>query len=826
MTMLKNAILLFVRNLRRQKLFSIINLLGLTVSIASALLIYLYVRHELSYDRFHQHSDRVYRVNQTFIWGERDNHQFGSTGPGVASALRAELPEAELITSIHTPGNFFVSYTNSSGQVITFDEDKILAVDTSFLNMFHFPLVNGISASVLKQANTLVMTESTARKYFGSEDPLGKLVRLGTAENQQTYEVTGIAKDTPENSYIEFNVLLSMSSFPTVERLHWSWVWTQLETFVRFKENTDIENTKAKLAIIPRKYAEETLQRIMNVSYEEYIKSGKKWELFLQPLLDIHLPDQVVYNRLNESGNKKIVYSLTGIAVFILLLSCINFMNLSTAQFTRRVKEASIRKILGLGRKELSWNYFSEAFAFCVLALVMALAIAQIVLPGFNLITGKYIELNLLSDIRLLISLLVLIILMAVIASSYPTFFLTGFHPVEGIKGKLKAGRKGKAFRDGLVIFQFSVSIVLMVCTAVVYQQLTFVSDKDIGFDKENLLVLNHVELVKDAETMTQAAMNVSGVVGATACSSIPPRIWGGDKFSAEGMNNQTFALNYTSGDDQFIPTLDIKLKYGRNFSKDMPGDEERVILNKAAIERIGWVADETAIGKKIESPGGEITFEVIGIVEDFNYWSLENPIEPMGIFHNNSRNLFGQGDKRFIALRIASQNSESWKNTLTEINTLWKTHAGDAPLQYEFVDQAFADTFKTQEQFGKTLTIMAALAILIATLGLLGMIIYTLEQRTKEIGIRKVAGASVLDILKLISKGYMRLIIIAFLIGSPLSYWIMQKWLQDFAYRITPSLTIFAAVGAGTLIIAMLITSYHSMKAALTNPVEVLKDE
>ena len=369
--MLINALLLFARNLRRQKLFSFINLLGLTVSISSALLIYLYVRHEFSYDRFHPHADRIYRVNQTFIWGERDDHQFGSTGPGVATALREELAEAELITSIHTPGNFFISYTHPSGEVTSFEEEKILAADTNFFKMFHFPLVNGNATSALKQTNTLVLTESTAKKYFGDEDPLGKLVRLGSAESQQTYEVTGVVEDTPENSYIKFDVLLSMSSFPTVERLHWSWVWTQLETFVRFRENTDIENTKGKLAVIPRKYAEETLQRIMNVSYDEYIKSGKKWELFLQPMLDIHLPDHIVYNRLNESGNKKIVYSLIGIAVFILLLSCVNFMNLSTAQFTRRVKEASIRKILGLGKKELSLNYFLEALSFCVIALVL-----------------------------------------------------------------------------------------------------------------------------------------------------------------------------------------------------------------------------------------------------------------------------------------------------------------------------------------------------------------------------------------------------------------------------------------------------------------------
>lgn len=824
--MIRNYVVLFLRNLSRQKLFSIINLLGLTVSISSAVLIYLYVRHELSYDSFHNHAERIYRINQTFIWGENDTNQFSSTGPGVATALKAELPEAELLTSIYTPGNFIVSYTNTNGEVLVFEEDNVLAADTNFFQMFNFPLLQGEPNNALKQANTMVMSESTARKYFGDENPIGKLVRLGTFDNQQTYEVTGVAKDTPDNSYIEFDVLLSMSSFPTIARLHWSWVFTQLETYVRLREGTDFANTQTKLATIPRKYAEETLQRIMNVSYDEYIKSGKKWDLFLQPMLSIHLPEQVVYNRLNEPGNKKMVYAMSGIAVFILLLACINFMNLSTAQFTRRVKEASVRKILGLGRKELSLNYFLEALAFCAIALVAALALVQLTMPAFSTLTGQQISIDLFSDGGLVFSIIALVIIMALIASSYPTYFLTGFHPVEGMKGKLKAGSRGKLFRNGLVVFQFSVSIILVACTAIVFQQLNYVTEKEIGFDKENLLVVNHVNLVKDPETLVKATENVNGVIHASTCTSVPPRVWGGDKFSADGMNGQTFALNYTSGDEAFIPTMSIKIKYGRNFITDNGGDYERVILNETAIKRIGWTVDETAIGKRIEAPGGEIKFEVIGIMADFNFWSLESPIEPMAVFHNKSANLFGLGDKKYIVLRITPQNTEGWDKTFAELNSLWKIHAGDTPLQYEFVDDAFAETFKTQQRFGSILTVMATLAILIAALGLLGMIVYTLEQRTKEIGIRKVAGASVLDILALITRNFTMLVIVAFIIGAPLAYWLMNNWLQDFAYRITPSIWIFAGVGLGTLLIAMLITSYHSVKAALTNPVKVLKDE
>jgi putative ABC transport system permease protein len=419
-----------------------------------------------------------------------------------------------------------------------------------------------------------------------------------------------------------------------------------------------------------------------------------------------------------------------------------------------------------------------------------------------------------------------MILIMSLLSGSYPAIFLSAFNPMEAMKGKLRTGKEGKSFRNGLVIFQFSVSIGLIICTAVVFQQLKYVSEKDLGFDKENLLVLSHAERLSDGESTVNAALNVAGVASASLCTSVPPNVFGGDKFGAEGMGANTFPLNFTTADEKYLATLKIKLKYGRNFSLNTPGDENRVILNEAAIKKIGWDLNESVIGKKIEVPGGEVRFEVIGVVEDYHYWSLGNPIEPMAIFHIKNKDLFGTGDKQYVVLSVNGQNSEAWKKTIASLQTLWKEKAGDVAFDYSFVDQAFANTFKAERNFGKTLTVFASLAILIAALGLLGMIVYTLEQRTKEIGIRKVSGASVKDILILISKGYTKLIIVAFFIGAPLSYWLMTKWLQDFEYRISPSPYIYVLAGVGTLLIALLITSYHSIKAALINPVEVLKDE
>ncbi|HEY3429141.1 MAG TPA: ABC transporter permease [Cyclobacteriaceae bacterium] len=827
--MLKYSLLLFLRNIRRQKLFSFINLLGLSVSIASTLLIYLYVQNEFSYDRFHHDADRIYRVNQTFIWGENNTNQFASTGPGVAYALKEELPEIELMSSIHTPGNFIVSYTNTANEVIAFEEDRVLAADSNFFTMFNFRLIKGDPKTVFSQDDNLVMTQSTAKKYFGDQDPIGKLVRLGglNSKDQKTFEVTGVVEDIPDNSYIQFDIMLSLRGFH-LERRSWSWVWTQLETYIKLDKLANIENVREKLKAIPQKHAAQTLKVAFGQTWDEYMKSGKKWELFLQPLTGIHLPAETVLNRLNDSGNISVIYSFIGAAIFIALLSCINFMNLSTAQFTKRVKEAGVRKILGLGKKQLSLSYFFEALIFCFAALLAALALTQLLLPQFNLITDKSLKLDLIQHPEIAGALFLLTLFMAVVSGSYPAIFLSGFNPIEAVKGKLKIGKEGRSFRNGLVVFQFAVSIMLIICTAIVFQQLNYVSDKDLGFRKENLLVLQHVEEAGNGENLANDVEQIPGITNATWCTSVPPAIYGGDTFVAEGASEVKFPLNYTQSDERFIPTLNINLKLGRNFSKDVPADSNRVIVNESALQKIGWPIDESVLGKTIAYPNSgndNAKFEIVGVVSDFNYWSLANPIEPMAIFHINNK-FVSYNNRKILAVRVETQSANALETTLATLKKTWKVHAGDAPFEYSFVDQAFAETFRSQQQFGKVLTVMATLAILIACLGLLGMIVYALEQRTKEIGIRKVSGASAWDILKLISKGYTKLIVVAFILGAPFSYWLMQQWLSDFAYRITPSFWIYIVTGVSTLLVAMLITSYHSMKAALTNPVDVLKDE
>ncbi len=592
---------------------------------------------------------------------------------------------------------------------------------------------------------------------------------------------------------------------------------------MRLEPQVDVENVKKKLLDIPRKHLGQTMSAAFNMTFDEYIKSGKKWELFLQPMTSIHLPEHTVINRLNDAGNRTVIYAFTGAAIFIVLLSCVNFMNLSTAQFTRRVKEASIRKILGLGKGQLSLQYFTEALIFCLVALLIALALTQVLLPLFNTITDKRLELDLLNNMPLLYGMLGLVLLMTLISGSYPALFLSSFNPVIAMKGKLKVGSEGKSFRNALVIFQFSVSIILIICTAIVFQQLNYVADKNLGFNRDNVLVIEHLEAISDAESFTQASMSVSGVADATWCNSVPPRIWGGDTFGVEGNSELRIPINFTGADEHYLTTLGIQLKFGRNFSKDIPADVNRVILNESTIKRIGWPLNESVLGKRIYY--GNETFEIVGVVADYNYWSLANPIEPMAIFHIKTKQIYPE-KRQHLALRINAQDAQAWEQSIAEMQNLWKARAGDTPFQYFFIDQAFAETFRSQQQFGKVLIVMASLAILIACLGLLGMIIYALEQRTKEIGIRKVSGASVFDILRLISRSYTSLISIAFVLGAPISYFLMNNWLESFAYKIQPSAWIFAMAGIGTFAVAIIITSYHAIKAATQNPVEVLKDE
>lgn len=824
--MLRYSLLLFVRNLRRQKLFSAINLLGLTAGIVSTLLIYLFVQREFSYDRFHEKAERIYRINQTFIWGDHDPNQFASLGPGVAYAIQSDVPEAKEVVRVHPAGDYIVTNESSKTDIKKFDQSGILAADSNFFSVFTFPLLKGNEETALKKPSSVILTEKTALKYFGTTDALGKLLQFATiipsGKLEFTCEVTGIAKNIPENSYIQFDMLMSINTNPRVAKSNDQWFWTTFETFVLLDERATPETLRAKLDLLPRKYAGPWLERATGQTFDDYLKSGKNWELFVQPLTDIRLHSSNIYNRLSDVGNIKIVYVLIGVMVFIVLLSCINFMNLSTAQYLRRIKESSLRKIMGSNQNQLALHFFSEAFMFCCIAAVIGLGVTQLVLPLYNALAGTNLRLGINGTIEIALVLTGLILLMSLLSGSYPAIFLSRHSAVEALKGKLRTGRQGKLLRNGLVTFQFFISMTLVVSTIVVFQQMRFLAQKDIGFNRENLMVLNRLEWVNDTEAFRNELKNIPGVEQASWSSSVPPDLYDGDSFKREGSDN-LMPVNFCKADDAFAETLQLDIKIGRNFSKDIPGDKERVILNETAVQSFGWTVDESVLGKKIEYPGTG-SYEIVGVVRDYHYWSIQTPIQPMAIFHKESSMYSGQ--THFMVLRVKPGDTEQLKTLIADVTKSWNKFAGDQQFQYSFVDESFSRAFQSEEKFSHGLTVFAALAILIASFGLLGMIIYTLEQRLKEIGIRKVVGASVAGIWMLIVRDYMYLIFAAIALSIPVCLWLLNNWLDDFSYHTQISPLAFAVAGGGILLIAIVVTSYHVIKAANTNPVNVLRDE
>lgn len=824
--MFRYSLLLFVRNLRRQKLFSAINLLGLTAGIVSTLLIYLYVQREFSYDRFHEKANHIYRINQTFIWGDHDPNQFASLGPGVAYAILSDVPEAKQVVRIQPAGDYMVTYEASKNDIKTFDQTGILAADSGFFKMFTFPLIKGNEIAALTKPASVVLTEKTALKYFGTTDALGRLLQFSTiipsGKIEFTCEVTGIAKDIPENSYIQFEMLMSMNTNPRVAKSNEQWFWTTFETFVLLDERATPQTLQTKLNSLPRKYAGPWLERATGQTFDDYLKSGKNWELFVQPFTSIRLHSSNIYNRLNDVGNIKIVYVLMGIMVFIILLSCINFMNLSTAQYLRRIKESSLRKIMGSNQQQLALHFFSEAFMFCCIAAVLGLGITQLAIPFYNALAGTNLRLGINGTSEVAWVIIGLILLMSLLSGSYPAIFLSRHSAVEAMKGKLRTGKQGKVLRNGLVTVQFFISMTLIVSTIVVFQQMRFLAQKDIGFNRANLMVLNRLEWVNDAEALRNELKNIPGVEEASWSSSVPPDLYDGDSFRKEGSDN-LMPMNFCKADEAFAKTLELDIKIGRNFSQDVPGDKERVILNETAVRSFGWNVDERVLGKKIEYPGRGY-YEIVGVVRDYHYWSIQTPIQPMAIFHKESSMYSGQN--HFIVMRVKPGDTEQLKALIAGVHTTWTKFAGDHPFQYSFVDDSFNKAFQSEEKFSHGLSVFAALAILIASFGLLGMIIYTLEQRLKEIGIRKVVGASVAGIWLLMVREYLYLISIAIVLSIPVCIWLLNNWLNDFSYHTTLSPLPFVVAGGSILIIAVVVTSYHVLKAADTNPVNVLRDE
>lgn len=828
--MLPNFMKIAIRNFARNKAYSFINISGLAFGIASCLLNLIYVQHELSFDKFHENADRIYRVNQSNIWGDH-SEKFSSTGPAVAGALEAELPGIESAVRIHTPTDFIVTVEQDGESAKrSFEEKKALAVDSTFFDVFSFELVEGNEEIVLHQPNSVVLTQETARRYFDDVNPLGKQLTIKSGELEKIFTVTGIAVNPPVNSHFDFSMLTSMSSFPRVKDWESSWIWTTFVTYVLLDRNTSPAQIRQQLPSIVEKHAAGAIQQIFGLSIEEYRQQEGEWNLYLQPVTDIWLDAAQAGNRLGVTSDITYIYVFSAVALLIIVLACINFMNLSTARSVKRGKEVGIRKTLGSGKTQLVAQFLGESIFFTLLAGVIAFFIVESALPFFNQLSGRELEIGYLYSPQYLLMVTAFLILIGVCAGIYPAFFLTSFSPVNALKGNIGSYLKKKSvsfgsLRNVLVVIQFSVSICLIISSLVIYNQLEFIQTKDLGFNKDRLLVLHNAELLDAGEEVFgQILENQPGIQQIAYSNATPPQIWYEDYYSVYGSTEPAIPINGVLADEEFLPTLDVEFVKGRNFSKDRPADVNGVVLNEAAVQRLNWTVEQPnenfPLGEFIVYD--ESRFRVIGVIKDFNYRSLYSTVPPLAVFHKDSDAWFGP--KAFFIARM--DETASVNQTIQSIQAYWSEHFPEAPFEYSFVNDDLNNQYESVQKAGSIFSIFTFLAIFIACLGLLGLIAFVVEQRTKEIGIRKVMGASIFNIVYLLSSDFAKLVIISFLLASPAAWFLMHDWLKDFEYHISPGFYTFLVGGGIVLAIALLTICIQTVRAALANPVKSLRSE
>ncbi|MCR8556872.1 ABC transporter permease [Mucilaginibacter sp. BJC16-A38] len=825
--MVRNYIKIAWRNLLRNKVSSIINISGLAIGIASVLLIGMYVKDELSYDRFSKDADHIFRVN---LDGKMGNDQFiaGHTPPPAGAALVNNFPEIESYTRIFLPGDEIIHNENGL-QKRSIIEKHLLAVDSNFVKFFGYPLVAGDAATCLKDINSIVLTQTAAKKYFGDVSPIGKTLAID--EYQSPFKVTAILKDLPQQSSLQFDMLQNTASIPPIQRKLWSWVWLQMGTYVKFKSSAAVDaqsiaKLEAKLPAMVALQAASAFKRI-GQPWEEFKKKGGKWDLKLQPLTDLHLYSANVGTRYFVQGDIKYVYIFSAVGIFIILLACVNFMNLSTARSAKRAKEVGIRKVLGSARKQLIRQFLVEALIYSLLATVIAVLVVILALPAFNQLSGKALSANVFLDIRTWLVILSLITMTGLLAGSYPAFFLTSFKPVSVLKGAgiLKDSASSFFTRNVLVVFQFTVSTVLIICTIVVYKQLVYNQTKDLGFNKENVIILANAErLGNNEESLRQELLKLPQVADASISTSLPTKNSFGDTYAPEanpgnvngGENN--IMLSSFIVDESFLSTLKLKVVSGRAFSKSFT-DSASVILNETAAKQIGW---KDPIGKTMIYMGNNNQkFTVVGVIKDFNTESFRSNISPFALFYKTSKTY--QTGASYITVRIKPGN---YNTTIDQIQNGWKLFSSGTPFDYSFMDAEFDALYRSDQTMGKVFSVFTFLSLFIACLGLLGLAIYTAERRTKEIGIRKVLGASVQNVVSMLSLDFVKLIIIASVIAFPVAWYAMNKWLQDFAFRTNISWWVFILASASTLCIALITIGFQSVKAALGNPVKSLRSE
>ncbi len=811
--MLKNYLKIALRNLLRQKVYSFINISGLALGMACCLFILLYVRDELSYDRQHEHADRIYRAGLDAVVSGENIHVAVTAAP-LAATLRAEYPEVETAARLYKGNRVLITHEQRK-----FYEERFLWADSTVFEVFSFPLWRGNEATALNGPHKIVLTKSAARKYFGDLDPLGKVLRV---DNRDDYVVTGVLRDQPANTQFQFDFLASLSSLAWVQQT--GWTSNSFYTYLLLRPDAKPEELTAKFPALVRRDIAPQIEQGLGISYDEALSRGFKWGYFLEPLSEIYLRSTAMQD-LSPHSDMRYIYILSAIACFVLLIACINFMNLATARSAKRAKEVGVRRVLGSERAQLARQFLAESVLLALLAMICALALVQILLPWFNQLAGKAIAAATVNSAPVLVILLAIALSTGLLAGLYPAFVLSAFQPVRVLKGQLTGQAGGTRFRSALVVAQFCISLILLVGTFVVFQQLRFMQNYKLGFAQEQVLIFpaETDAMSRSFETVRSELLKNSQVLSVAAGSVIPGRFL--DNLSAyrpEGAAQDAIVTLWTARvTHDYLQALQCELVAGRDFSRAIATDADvACVINESAAQALGWTA-ATAIGKQVAEIGNgegdtDLMRTVVGVAKDFHFESLQEPIKP-AIFTISKYNL------RFALMRVRPQNLAE---TLAALQAQWQNFLPDYPNQYFFLDEDFGRLYEKERRLGRIVGSFAFLAMFIACLGLFGMASFVAQQRTKEIAVRKVLGATTTSVMAMLSKDFLKLVALAFVLAAPMAYFAMQRWLQDFAYRIPLGVEVFVAAGAFMLLITLLTVSAQAARAALANPVEAIRYE
>jgi putative ABC transport system permease protein len=802
--MIKNYLKIASRNLRKNRIFSFINIFGLAFGLTCFLLIAAFVYNEFSYDKYPADSDLIYRVNLSAL-GNGDIAVYPNVDIAVGEGIKTAFPEVKSFTRLSPAGPEFVKFNDRQ-----FKEEHLAYVDSNFLEVFSIPLLQGDMRSALTAPNSMVVSRAFANKYFNNENALGKSVLLG---KNNVFKITGVYDKIPDNSHFHFDAFLSLSTFHN--RNH-TWSNIGYFTYLTLNRNADAKKLEAKFPQLVAKYVVPEIQHDMGVSLAEAQKSINTFLFKLIPLSDIHLHSNTKYE-LEPNGDIQYVYIFSALAAFILLLACINFTNLSTAGAIKRSREVGIRKVMGSLKKQLIFQFLTESIFLTFLAMICSYILIFLLLPYFNHLAGKNIAFSYFMGFKAMFIVIILVIIVGMLAGIYPSFFLSSFNTIKVLKGVPSYGSSKSTIRSGLVIFQFFVSTALIISTIVVYQQLHFMQNKKLGYDKNQVLFLPDAYLLGSNQfAFKQNLLQDNRVISASIGKSIPgsANMDGTEIFPKnEKGNGVEIHTNIYHIDYDFLNTLGIHVIQGRNFSKEFQTDSSAILINEVAVSQLGWTG-MNPLGRSIVR-SGQKEYKVIGIVADFHYASVKQRIAPLIMMLGNN---YGG-----LIVKIKTDNV---KGFIADLKKQWDSFYPSGALDYTFLDDKFASLYAAELSTGQIFTSFTIIAILIASLGLLGLAAFTTELRTKEIGIRKVLGASVNQLLVLVSRDFLILVSIAFLISVPITWWAMNNWLQDFAYRIKINIWVFPLSGVLVVLIALLTTSFQAIKASVANPVNSLRSE